>query len=80
MPAEGARPGLGCILLSCSGRWLSFFMDKSFDFSVSYREDRDSEAYLKISHRSFLLLSALVNVGLNYVQVLLLLLLFLFVF
>ena len=24
-PADGARPGLGCILQSCSGRWLSFF-------------------------------------------------------
>ena len=24
-PADGARPGLGCILQSCSGRWLSFY-------------------------------------------------------
>ena len=23
--ADGARPGLGCILQSCSGRWLSFY-------------------------------------------------------
>ena len=25
-PADGARPGLGCILQSCSGRWLSFLL------------------------------------------------------
>ena len=25
VPADGARPGLGCILQSCSGRWLSFY-------------------------------------------------------
>ena len=25
MPADGACPGLGCILQSCSGRWLSFY-------------------------------------------------------
>ena len=26
VPADGARPGLGCILQSCSGRWLFFLL------------------------------------------------------
>ena len=34
MAADGVHPGFGCILQSCSGRWLSSYYDKSFDFSV----------------------------------------------
>ena len=28
--ADGERPGLGCILQSCSGRWLSFYYGEEF--------------------------------------------------